>query len=289
MPIAEVNGQRLYYEDTGGVGPAVIFSHGLFMDHEMFAPQVAALKDHYRCITWDERGHAGTASDTLAPFTYYDSANDLAALLAHLGIERAVLAGMSQGGFLSPRCALTHPEIVRALILIDTQAGQEDPERLKGHMQLANAWASNGLSDEMAAIIEGIILGQSWARGRRRRRPCRQPHPPRDGEPGDRAVSGGAIAASLRVDYGCAARLCSVRHHAILRDQSCAGTKANRQMQRVRCPEFQLEASHEFAGLGDIKIVYFNRACLGEAPAVEARQGEMRGFGGHLTHSDQPR
>jgi pimeloyl-ACP methyl ester carboxylesterase len=163
MPIAPVNGQKLYYEDTGGPGPAVIFSHGLFMDHEMFAPQVEALKSQYRCITWDERGHAGTASDTLQPFTYYDSADDLAALLAHLGIGKAVLAGMSQGGFLSLRCALTHPDIVRALILIDTQAGQEDPETLKGHMQLANAWAEHGLSDEMAAIIEGIILGQNWA------------------------------------------------------------------------------------------------------------------------------
>ena len=82
MAIAEVNGQRLYYEDTGGPGPAGIFSHGLFMDHEMFAPQVEALKGRYRCITWDERGHAGTASDTLAPFSYYDSADDLAAAVA---------------------------------------------------------------------------------------------------------------------------------------------------------------------------------------------------------------
>jgi pimeloyl-ACP methyl ester carboxylesterase len=163
MPIAAVNGQTLYYEDSGGSGPPVVFSHGLFMDHEMFAPQVEALKSKYRCITWDERGHAGTASETLAPFSYYDSANDLAALLKHLGIERAVLAGMSQGGFLSLRCALTRPEIVRALILIDTQAGQEDPERLKGHMQLANAWAEHGLSDEMAGIIEGIILGDNWS------------------------------------------------------------------------------------------------------------------------------
>jgi pimeloyl-ACP methyl ester carboxylesterase len=163
MAIAEVNGQKLYYEDTGGAGPVVIFSHGLFMDHEMFAPQVAALTGRYRCITWDERGHAGTASDTLEPFTYYDSANDLAALLDHLGVSRAVLAGMSQGGFLSLRCALTHPEVVRALILIDTQAGQEDPQALEGHMQLAQAWAQNGLSDEMATIIEGIILGQDWA------------------------------------------------------------------------------------------------------------------------------
>jgi pimeloyl-ACP methyl ester carboxylesterase len=163
MPIAEVNGQRLYYEDTGGSGPPVVFSHGLFMDHEMFAPQVEALKGAYRCITWDERGHAGSASDTLAPFSYYDSADDLAALLNHLGIDQAVLAGMSQGGFLSLRCALTHPQVVRALILIDTQAGCEDPERLKGHMQLAGAWASGGLSDEIAGIVESIILGVDWS------------------------------------------------------------------------------------------------------------------------------
>jgi pimeloyl-ACP methyl ester carboxylesterase len=163
MAIAAVNGQRLYYEDSGGDGPAVVFSHGLFMDHEMFAPQVEALKGRYRCITWDERGHAGTASDTLAPFSYYDSADDLAALLAHLGVKRAVLAGMSQGGFLSLRCALTHPEIVRALVLIDTQAGQEDPERLKGHMQLADAWATGGLSDPIADIVAGIILGDGWS------------------------------------------------------------------------------------------------------------------------------
>jgi pimeloyl-ACP methyl ester carboxylesterase len=163
VPIAEVNGQKLYYEDTGGSGPPVIFSHGLFMDHEMFAPQVAALKGKYRCITWDERGHAGTAGDTLAPFSYYDSADDLAALLAHLGIGKAVLAGMSQGGFLSLRCALTHPEIVRALVLIDTQAGVEDAERLEGHMQLVGGWAANGLSDEVAGIVETIILGNGWS------------------------------------------------------------------------------------------------------------------------------
>jgi pimeloyl-ACP methyl ester carboxylesterase len=163
MAIAAVNGQQIYYEDTGGDGPAVVFSHGLFMDHEMFAPQVEALKGRYRCITWDERGHAGTATDTLAPFSYYDSANDLAALLAHLGVKRAVLAGMSQGGFLSLRCALTHPEIVRALVLIDTQAGVEAPERLKGHMQLADAWATGGLSDPIADMVAGIILGDGWS------------------------------------------------------------------------------------------------------------------------------
>jgi pimeloyl-ACP methyl ester carboxylesterase len=163
MPTASVNGQMIYYEDSGGGGPAVIFSHGLFMDHEMFAPQVRALRNRYRCITWDERGHGGTAGERLAPFTYYDSANDLAALLKHLRIEQAVLAGRSQGGFLSLRCALTHPEVVQALILIDTQAGLEDQERLAGYLQLTDEWADTGLKESTADIVESIILGDAWA------------------------------------------------------------------------------------------------------------------------------
>jgi 3-oxoadipate enol-lactonase len=163
MPIAAVNGQLIYYEDSGGNGPAVIFSHGLFMDHEMFAPQVRALRKRYRCITWDERGHGATAGSKLAPFTYYDSASDLAALLKHLGVGQAVLAGMSQGGFLSLRCALTHPEVVKALILIDTQAGVEDQERLAGYLQLTDEWADSGLKESTADIVESIILGDGWA------------------------------------------------------------------------------------------------------------------------------
>ena len=162
MPIAAINGQKLYYEDTGGTGPAVIFSHGLFMDHEMFAPQVAALRRRYRCITWDERGHGLSASDKLAPFSYYDSAADLVAILKHLGVTEAVLVGMSQGGFLSLRCALTHPEVVRALVLIDTQAGLEDPEAMKGYLVLTDEWAESGLKDSTADIVESIILGEAW-------------------------------------------------------------------------------------------------------------------------------
>ena len=84
MPTANIKGRDIFYTDTGGSGPAVIFSHGLLMDHEMFAPQVTALRGQYRCITWDERGHGLTATDVLEPFTYYDSADDLAGLLAHL-------------------------------------------------------------------------------------------------------------------------------------------------------------------------------------------------------------
>lgn len=164
MPFAHVNGQKLHYEDTGGSGPVIVFSHGLLMDGSMFAPQVEALRSSWRCITWDERGHGQTADPALcAPFSYYDSADDLAALLAHLGVQTAVLAGMSQGGYLSLRCALTHPGIVRALVLMNTQALPEEPEKMAGHEMLVKAWLEGGLSDEIAAVVAHIILGDGWS------------------------------------------------------------------------------------------------------------------------------
>jgi len=162
MPYAHVNGQRLYYEDTGGDGPAIVFSHGLLMDGSMFAPQVQALRGAWRCITWDERGHGQTATGTCAPFSYYDSADDVVALLAHLGIGRAVFAGMSQGGYLSLRAALRHPQVVRALVLIDTQALPEEAEKMAGHQVIIQEWLERGLSDERARTIEHIILGDGW-------------------------------------------------------------------------------------------------------------------------------
>jgi 3-oxoadipate enol-lactonase len=158
MPHAEVNGQRLFYEDTGGDRPVVAFSHGLDMDHSMFDPQVEALRDRYRCIAWDERCHGQTEGDG-GRFSFWDSADDLVALLRSLGLERAVLAGMSQGGFLSLRAALRYPELVEGLVLIDTQAGTENPDNLPYYEQLLERWMNEGVDDELAGILEAIIIG----------------------------------------------------------------------------------------------------------------------------------
>ena len=163
MPYADVNGQRLFYEDTGGDADVVVFSHGYFMSHAMFEAQIAALRDDWRCITWDERGH-GQTETTPEAFTYWDSASDLLGLLDHLGIERAVLAGMSQGGYLSLRAALTAPDRVRALVLMDTQPGVEDPEKAAGYDQLIEAWVSpDGPPQEVVDTVAAIILGADYA------------------------------------------------------------------------------------------------------------------------------
>jgi len=105
LPTHEINGQQIYYEDSGGQGAPVVFSHGLLMDHEMFASQVDALRSQYRVVTWDQRCH-GVTETTIDPFTYWESADDLAGLLNNNGIEHPVLVGMSQGGFVSLRFAL---------------------------------------------------------------------------------------------------------------------------------------------------------------------------------------
>ncbi len=158
MPVAEVNGQRINYADTGGDGPAIIWSHGFLMDHTMFAPQVEALSGDYRCVSWDERGFGATPVD--GPFTYWDSASDAVALLDHLDIEQAVFVGMSQGGFLSMRAALANPERVRALVLIDTQAGLEDPAVLEGYRGMMGHWMSDQPLGDVGVFVAGLILGQ---------------------------------------------------------------------------------------------------------------------------------
>jgi 3-oxoadipate enol-lactonase len=56
MPITRVNGTDLYYEDTGGPDEPVLFLHGFLFDGRQYDPQVAALRDRYRCITLDFRG-----------------------------------------------------------------------------------------------------------------------------------------------------------------------------------------------------------------------------------------
>lgn len=163
MSVASINGQSIYYEDTGRTAAAVLaFSHGILMDREMFAPQVEAFRSRYRCVAWDERGHGRTAGERLEPFSYYDSADDLAALLRHLAIDKAVLVGMSQGGFLSLRCALTHPDLVRALVLIDTQAGTDTPEANKAILEKVCRWQNGGLSPDIADETERLVLGVGW-------------------------------------------------------------------------------------------------------------------------------
>lgn len=124
MSAARVNGQDVYYTDTGSAGdgrPVVVFSHGALLDSSMWWPQIEELMASHRCIAWDQRLHGRTRDDGV-PQSPWDSAADLLRLMDQLGIEEAALAGHSQGGFVALRTALTAPERVTALVLSSTMA-----------------------------------------------------------------------------------------------------------------------------------------------------------------------
>jgi 3-oxoadipate enol-lactonase len=158
MPFASVNGQQLYFEDTAGNGPVVVFSHGNLMNRDMWVAQVEALRGEFRCVVWDERLHGRTKDDG-GLYTYWDAADDLLGLLDHLGVEQATLIGHSQGGFLSLRAALRAPERVKALVLTDTAAVAWPPETLAQMSGIRDRFRDGGL-DAVAPVLLGMLLGK---------------------------------------------------------------------------------------------------------------------------------
>jgi pimeloyl-ACP methyl ester carboxylesterase len=124
MPVLERPAGNIHYQVTGSGGPGLLLSHGFGATSAMFAGNVAALAATHRVLTWDLRGHGG--SDYPADPESYSGANalaDMAALLAELGLDRAVLGGHSLGGYLSLQFSLMFPDRVSGLVLIDTGPG----------------------------------------------------------------------------------------------------------------------------------------------------------------------
>jgi pimeloyl-ACP methyl ester carboxylesterase len=162
MPSAQLNGTSYAYLDEGD-GPLIVFGHGLLDSKEMFRAQIDALKDRYRCVSVDWPGHAGSGYKPDG-FSFYDMADDSAALLEHLGAERAVFAGLSQGGMVFMRLALGRPELLAGLILLDTSAGPEDPERLPGYEQMATAIRTGDEQTrrQVGQAAQQILYGPKW-------------------------------------------------------------------------------------------------------------------------------
>jgi pimeloyl-ACP methyl ester carboxylesterase len=159
MPtLSRAGSPPIAYTDTGGNRPVVVLSHGILMDASMFDAQVAALTPAYRCITWDQRGHGATGLVT-DPFTFWDSAQDLLAILDDAGVGSAVLLGMSQGGFVSLRAALLAPDRVSGLVFFDSQAGLEAEEAAPLYRDMAETWARDGYDPAVAEFVATLILG----------------------------------------------------------------------------------------------------------------------------------
>ena len=162
------DGVNIYYEDHGS-GPPVLLSHGYSATTRMWAGQVEAFKNRYRVITWDMRGH-GQSDSPGDPSAYSEAAtcDDMAAILSHLGIESAVIGGLSLGGYMSLAFHLAHPEMTRALMLFDTGPGYKNPVAREGWNETARKRAevfeAKGL-DALGSGAEVRIAQHSSAQG----------------------------------------------------------------------------------------------------------------------------
>jgi pimeloyl-ACP methyl ester carboxylesterase len=116
MSYADVNGLSLRYEEHGSGEPLVLL-HGGIGAGEMFAPILPGLGAGRRIIAVDLQAHGGTA-DVDRPLRAELMADDIAALLDHLGLERADVMGYSLGGVVALRTAIQHPARVRRLVLV---------------------------------------------------------------------------------------------------------------------------------------------------------------------------
>jgi pimeloyl-ACP methyl ester carboxylesterase len=141
MSYADVNGLSLYYEEHGAGEPLVLL-HGGFGATEMLAPIIPALSAGRRVIAVDLQGHGRTA-DIDRPLRPELMADDIAGLVAHLGLERADVMGYSLGGMVALRTAVQHADRVRRLVAVSVSVRRDGsyPEVLEAMDQMGPAAA----------------------------------------------------------------------------------------------------------------------------------------------------
>ncbi|HEX7922181.1 MAG TPA: alpha/beta fold hydrolase, partial [Bradyrhizobium sp.] len=117
------SGVDIYYE-VHGSGPPLILTHGYSSTSAMWQGQIEALSKRHRLILWDMRGH-GQSDYPDNPDAYSEAltVGDIAALLDDAGADKAIVGGLSLGGYMSLAFHRAHPERVRALLIIDTGPG----------------------------------------------------------------------------------------------------------------------------------------------------------------------
>ena len=138
---ADVNGISLYYE-IHGTGQPLILLHGGLMSGETFGPVLPALAEKYQVIVPDLQGHGRTA-DIDRPLDVRLMADDIAALISHLGLDRPVVMGFSLGGGVALQTAVRHPDLVGRLIVVSANVRRSAiyPEMLAQQGQVSAAAA----------------------------------------------------------------------------------------------------------------------------------------------------
>ena len=151
MRKAPVNGTELSYRDSGTSKDVVLLLHAFPLHSGMWARQIAALEKRHRVIALDYRG-LGQSAVPPEGFTMSLLAEDVRALLQHLRVERAGVAGLSMGGYLAFELYRQLPGLFRGLALCDTKADADTEEGKAAREKFAKTAIEKGLgwvADEM--------------------------------------------------------------------------------------------------------------------------------------------
>lgn len=145
----QVGAARVEYTDEGAGLPLVLL-HAFATDRELWAPQVRALAGRCRVVVPDLRGHGGSSPTDGAPVSMDDYADDVRALVDHLGLGRVVVGGISLGGYVALAFALRHRTRTAGLVLANTRAVADNPELA----QQREALVADILARGGAAVVE---------------------------------------------------------------------------------------------------------------------------------------
>ncbi len=152
--IVLAGGIEIGYDDVGS-GLPVVFVHGFPHNRTLWLSQVNALVDRARCIAPDLRGFGETTA--AAPFTMDRYADDIAALMDAERVDRAVIAGLSMGGYVALAFWRRHPKRVRALVLADTRAGADSEEGRRKRQEMILLVRERGSGAVAGAMIGGMV------------------------------------------------------------------------------------------------------------------------------------
>ncbi|MGV8997345.1 MAG: alpha/beta fold hydrolase [Parvibaculaceae bacterium] len=160
-------GVTLHYEVHGDAGPVILLSHGYSATAQMWRGQIETLSRSYRLVLWDMRGH-GQSDYPLEQSAYSEGETvaDMAAILDAVGADKAIVGGLSLGGYMSLSFYATHPARVSALLIIDTGPGfKKDETREAWNVnarKTAQRYADKGLNpnvgEERHRNAEGLVL-----------------------------------------------------------------------------------------------------------------------------------
>jgi pimeloyl-ACP methyl ester carboxylesterase len=141
--------------DEGGTGVPALLVHGFPHDRTLWTPQLQGLTAQARCLAPDLRGFGETTASP--PYSMDQYADDLVGLLDGLHIERAVIAGLSMGGYVALAMWRNHPHRVRALVLCNTRAAADTDEAREKRRNLMNVARTQGSGAVADAMLTGML------------------------------------------------------------------------------------------------------------------------------------